>query len=100
MDWLISAVFGWPAVISSLFASMIGVIKSRVIWLIAGCVIYFPFLWYLSMTPKFGFLAYLPLACLAGAALTVSKGWRRLSWVLIILVIIFNGYIAASVLFQ
>ena len=54
---VVAVIFGWPAVIASLAFLSIGVAISRWKLVVAGAVIASPFLFYLSLTPRFQWIA-------------------------------------------
>ena len=79
-----------PAVVASIALSWLGIIWRRPLFLIAGGILYIPFCWYLSLTPKYGpYAFYLPLL-LIPAALAVNYGRVLVAWVLLALLIILS----------
>ena len=73
---LVAVVFGWPAVIASILLTLAGIAVSRSRLVLGGAVVGSPFLFYLLLTPRFGWVAP-PVALLHfGAALAVARGYR------------------------
>ena len=96
--WLAMVFMGWPAVITSLCISLIGIIKKRPALPVAGAVIYLPHAWYLSMTPRFRFFAVFLLLFLVGTAYAVQrcKTWQAALFFLPLFV--FSGWLGMEVL--
>lgn len=84
---VVLGILAMPAVVASIALSCLGIIWKRPLFLIAGGVLYVPFCWYLSLTPKYGpYALYLPLL-LIPAALAVNYGRVAVAWVLLVLLI-------------
>ncbi len=79
-----------PGVVASVALSSLGIVWKRPLYLIMGGVLYAPFCWYLSLTPKYGSYAfYLPLL-MVPAALAVHYSRAPAAWVLLALLIILS----------
>ncbi len=94
--------FGWPATLASLIVSMIGIVRGRPSWLVAGAILSSGFAFYLYGWPLPVFKALglaLPLLHLAGAlAVSRHKAWA--ASLLLVPHVAVNIYLAASVLSQ
>jgi len=60
---LAQVIMGWPAIMSSLLVSVIGIVSKRPAFLVAGAVLCLGFAWYLRawplLLPHAGIAAYL-----------------------------------------
>lgn len=76
----LAAVFiGWPAIIASLAAAAVGLVRRRPVWLYAGAVLATGISWYLSATPRFrGWALLLPLLHVAAGLLVRRRAWLLL----------------------
>ena len=84
---LLAVIFiGWPAILGSLVLSIIGIVKMRPAFLVAGAVCCLGFAWYLTAVPSliFNLIGYsLPVTHLA-AALAVQRHRTWLAWPLLL----------------
>ncbi|HYG57260.1 MAG TPA: hypothetical protein VD902_04265 [Symbiobacteriaceae bacterium] len=93
---------GWPAILTSLLASAVGIGLKRPGFLVLGAVLSLGFAWYLTAWPNvvFDVVGYsLPLTHLAGA-LAVNRKMRWLAAILLIPHAAIAAYLAAVVLSQ
>ena len=67
------AVFFWPAIVMGLILSALGLIWRRSSLPNAGTLLTLPAAVYLSATPRFQFVGFVPVACLLLAAYTVRR---------------------------
>ena len=81
MPWA-AIVFGWPAATLSLVLGVTGLLFKRWMWIAGGMVVGSPFLLYLSLAPRFGFVAALVGASYAGAVVAMYRERDRLAWAL------------------
>lgn len=97
MNTIMSSLFGTvlsiitlPGVVASIALSSLGIVWRRPLFLVAAGVLYAPFSWYLSLTPKYGSYAlYLPLL-LVPAAVAVHYGRAPAAWLLLALLTILS----------
>ena len=73
-SWLI--VFFWPAVVMGLMLSALGLVWRRSSLPTAGAIVTLPAALYLSATPRFQFVGFVPVACLLLAAYTIRRDYR------------------------
>ena len=66
-------VFFWPAVVMGLMLSALGLVWRRSSLPTAGAIVTLPAALYLSATPRFQFVGFVPVACLLLAAYTVRR---------------------------
>ena len=64
-------VFFWPAIVMGLILSALGLVWRRSSLPNAGALLTLPAAVYLSATPRFQFVGFVPVACLLLAAYTV-----------------------------
>jgi hypothetical protein len=81
MSWA-AIVFGWPAAITSILCGLLGVASGRWKWVAAGLLLGGPFLLFLALTPRFGWIALVVAAGYAGAAVAARRERTRLAWAL------------------
>jgi hypothetical protein len=97
---LVQIIFGWPAIILSLLATLSGLIWKRFWLLLVAAVLFFPFSLYLSGFPAVRVLGlFLPVFQL-GAALAVRARKLPFAWVLASPVFIVSALLAYLVLSQ
>ena len=68
-------VFFWPAVVMGLMLSALGLVWRRSSLPTAGAIVTLPAALYLSATPRFQFVGFVPVACLLLAAYTVRRDY-------------------------
>jgi hypothetical protein len=98
-DYLVQIIFGWPAIILSLAASVAGVAWKRPWLCVLGAALFAPFSYYLAgaMAGNWLMLA-LPLFQLA-AAYAVHKDNMRYAWLLLLPSLLISAWVAGLVLF-
>ena len=69
------ALFFWPAIVTGLILSALGLVWRRSSLPNAGAVLTLPAAVYLSATPRFQFVGFVPVACLLLAAYTVRRAY-------------------------
>jgi hypothetical protein len=96
-DLLIQIIFGWPAIIASIFLSVVGVSLKKPALLVAAGIICIPFTYYLSgfRTPA----VILPLFQF-GSAYAISRQKTLIAWLSIAPLIIIAVMLAYAVLTQ
>ena len=75
------AVFFWPAIVVGLILSALGLAWRRSSLPVGGAILTLPAALYLSGTPRFQFVGFVPVACLLLAAYTVPWKRVRIGWV-------------------
>ena len=96
MPWA-AVVFGWPAAIVSILLGALGLMSGRWTWVVAGALVGSPFLLYLSLTPRFGWVAMLVAASYVGAAVAAYRQRRRQAWLLFAPMLMLVAYVASVV---
>jgi hypothetical protein len=95
---IVAVVFGWPAVIASILLAVFGVAAGRSRLVLSGAVVACPFLIYLFMTPRLGWIVP-PVAALFFLASTAVARGRRLTGFLLLApyigVVLFVAYLVA-----
>ena len=96
-DILVQVIFGWPAILTSIFLSVAGVWLKRPALLIAAGIVCIPFTYYLSgiRTPA----VVLPLFQF-GSAYAVRREKNVLAWLLLVPLIVIAVLLAYLVLTQ
>ena len=94
---LVPIIFGWPAIITSILLSIVGVWLKRPVLLIAAGIVCIPFTYYLSgyRTPA----VVLPLFQF-GSAYAIRRQKNFLAWLLITPIIVIAAILAYVVLTQ
>ena len=82
--WWPAVVFGWPGPILAIVCSIVGVIRRKPAWLVAAAVVLTPFSFYLLLTPRVWWGAFLPALPLTAAGAT-SRGAKGVAWAFVIL---------------
>ena len=93
MTWA-AIVFGWPAAIMSILLGAGGIMRERWKWGAAGALVGSPFLLYLSLTPRFGWVAMLVTGSYAGAVVAVYRRRTRAASLLFAPMPMLVGYVA------
>lgn len=79
MHWA-AIVFGWPAVLTSIAVTILGLTAKRAALVVAGAVIALPFMFYLFASPRFTWIA-VPVAVMHFAsAYALHRGRVLLAW--------------------
>lgn len=100
LSTLLILIMGWPAIITSLGFSFVGVARKQYKLILIGTLLAVPFAWYLNATPRFrGIGALLPVLQL-GAALTVYRGHAWLALLLLLPFVSITFWLAFVVLTQ
>jgi hypothetical protein len=94
---LIQIIFGWPAIITSILLSVLGVWLTKPVLLVIAGIVCLPFTYYLSgfRTPA----VILPLFQF-GSAYAVSRQKILIAWLLIAPIVIIAALLAYAVLTQ
>ena len=67
--------FFWPAIVMGAMLSALGLVWRRSSLPTAGAIVTLPAAVYLSATPRFQFVGFVPVACLVLAAYTVRRDY-------------------------
>jgi hypothetical protein len=96
-DVLIQIIFGWPAIITSIFLSIAGIWSKKPILLLIAGIVCIPFTYYLSgfRTPA----VILPLFQF-GSAYAILRQKNLISWLLILPLVVIAALLAYAVLTQ
>lgn len=95
--WWPAVVFGWPGPILAAIFSVIGLLRPSVAFLVAAAVVLVPFSFYLLLTPRFWWGAFLPALPLI-AARAMARGAKRTGWISVLVLIVFVSGMAGFVL--
>lgn len=90
----------WPAIITSIIISAIGIVQRKIVWLSIGSFLYIPFTLYLFGTPRFWYMSFLLPLLHLGAILALKQNIIWLAWLFLSPVIIFTGWFAFLVYWQ
>lgn len=100
---LLAQIFiGWPAILSSLALSVLGIVRRDSRWMIGGAALSLGFAWYLTGWPPqvLRTLGYaLPFLHLGGGV-AVWRGMPWVAWVLLLPHVLIASWLAAMVLTQ
>ena len=91
-------VFGWPAILTSIALSVMGIVRGRPKWLSAAAIIALPFSLYLLGSPLFRWFGLAIPFLLAGAGFAIYKSRTRLAWLLLTPFIGVSGWLAILVM--
>jgi len=98
VEILIQIIFGWPAIITSMLFSIVGVLLKKPSFLVAAGIVGTPFALYMSVgyhTPALVFTLFQ-----FGSAFAVKRQKTLFAWLLIVPMIIFAAMLAYVVLTQ
>jgi hypothetical protein len=87
LDFLLSLLVGWPAILIAVILTILGLVRNRYPFLYAAAIIAFPFSWFLSGLPRVSFPAILVIfvpTLLFGSSYAMSRGREMISWMLAI----------------
>jgi hypothetical protein len=82
LDFLLSLLVGWPAILATLIVATIGLIKNNYRYLLASAIMAFPFSWFLSGFPIIRSPAFLLPLLLLGSSYLMFRGREMLAWLL------------------
>ena len=92
--------FGWLAILASLFFGVLGIVRKMPLWILIGGLLVIPHAYYLSGTPLIGSAGFLLPVAYGGAAVSVRYRVRWLAWLLLLPQVILDTWLAYSVLNQ
>ena len=82
LDFLLSLLAGWPAILTTVVLALIGLLRSNYRILLGAAILAVPFSWYLSGFPLVRSPVFLTPALIFGAAWAMRYGREMLAWVL------------------
>lgn len=82
IDFILSILAGWPAILASVILAVLGLLKSNYRLLVMSAIIAFPFSLYLSGFPVIRSPVFLTPALVFGAAWAMRYGREMLAWIL------------------
>ena len=82
LDFLLSLLAGWPAILTTVILTLIGLLRSNYRFLLGAAILAVPFSWYLSGFPLVRSPVFLTPALIFGAAWAMRYGREMLAWVL------------------
>jgi hypothetical protein len=92
--------FGWPAILVAIALPVVGIVRKKPAWLVAGAVIIFPISLYLAAMPRFRWFALIFPVMLYASSVAVRHSRYWLAWSLLIPVVAFFTWLAVAVLNQ
>jgi len=78
---VIAILMGWPSLGTALLLSIAGVWSRRIVWIWIAVVLVIPMALYVSATPAYPFVGFIPLIALVVAAMTcrMTSRWPSLA---------------------
>ena len=84
IDFLLSLLVGWTAIIATLILALIGLIRNNYRFLLAAAVLALPFSWFLSGFPVIRSPAFFMPALLFGSSYFMFRRREMVAWLLAI----------------
>jgi hypothetical protein len=84
LDFLLSLLAGWPAIIITVILAVYGLIKNNYRYLVWAAILAVPFSWFLSGFPLVRSPIFLMPALIFGSAWAMRYGREMLAWILAI----------------
>jgi hypothetical protein len=84
LDFLLSLLVGWPAIVVTLILAAVGLIRNNYQYLLAAAILAFPFSWFLSGFPIIRSPAFLLPLLLLGSSYAMFRTREMLAWLLAI----------------
>jgi hypothetical protein len=82
LDFLLSLLVGWPAIVVTLILAAIGLIKNNYRFLLGAAILAVPFSWFLSGFPIIRSPAFLLPLLLLGSSYAMFRTREMLAWLL------------------
>ena len=82
LDFLLSLLVGWPAILVTLILAAIGLIKNNYRFLLGAAILAVPFSWFLSGFPIIRSPAFLLPLLLLGSSYAMFRTREMLAWLL------------------
>ena len=99
LDFLLSLLAGWPAIIVTVILAIYGLVKNNYRYLVSAAILAVPFSWFLSGFPVVRSPIFLTPVLIFGSAWAMRYGREMVAWLLAIpffLVIILLLFAIAS----
>ena len=84
LDFLLSLLAGWPAILAAVVLAVYGLIKSNYRYLLGAAILALPFSWFLSGFPLVRSPIFLTPVLIFGAAWAMRYEREMLAWMLAI----------------
>lgn len=84
LDFLLSLLAGWPAILTAVILSIYGLVKNNYRYLLGAAILAVPFSWFLSGFPLVRSPIFLTPVLLFGAAWAMRYEREMLAWILAI----------------
>ena len=94
------ALLGWPAIVTALAFSAIGIKRGQAFWLFVGAGLLLPICIYLAGSPRFGWLSLTLPFIVVAAGVAVHRHRTKVALALHLPVVAVFGYLAALVISQ
>ena len=91
-------VFGWPAILTSIALSAMGIVRSRPMWIAIAAIVALPFSLYLAGSPAFVWLGVSIPLLLAGASVASRYDRPIVAWSLLLPYVGGIGWLAIVVM--
>jgi hypothetical protein len=82
LDFLLSLFVGWPAVLTTVILTVLGLVKNNYRFLLGAAILAVPFSWFLSGFPLVRSPVFLAPVLIFGAAWAMRYGREMLAWIL------------------
>jgi hypothetical protein len=82
LDFLLSLLAGWPAILTTVILTLIGLLRNNYRFLLGAAILAVPFSWFLSGFPLVRSPVFLTPALIFGAAWAMRYGREMLAWIL------------------
>jgi hypothetical protein len=99
LDFLLSLLAGWPAIVTTVILAAYGLVKNNYWYLVGAAILAVPFSWFLSGFPVVRSPIFLTPVLIFGSAWAMRYGREMMAWLLAIpffLVIILLLFAIAS----
>ena len=93
------ALIFWAAIVGGLVASAVGLVRQRSSLLIGGAILLLPASLYLTATPRFQYVGFVPVACLLVGAYAVRQSRTWIAGLLVAAGVIFWSVVASMLSF-
>ena len=84
LDFLLSLLAGWPAILTTVILAIYGLVKNNYRYLLGAAILAVPFSWFLSGFPLVRSPIFLTPVLIFGAAWAMRYGREMLAWMLAI----------------
>lgn len=84
LDFLLTLLVGWPAILVTLILAVIGLLRNNYRFLLGAAILAFPFSWYLGGFPSISSPAFLLPLLLFGSSYLMFRGREMLAWLMAI----------------